>query len=288
MMPQALDFLAESDDLAAVLEPLGEADFDAPTGFKGWSISTILRHLHVWNYAAELSLIDGEAFQVFFKGPGPHILAGTLPQFEGHYLEGLKGLALLERWRAHYRQMAARFGAADPSERVVWAGPSMSTRSSITARLMETWAHGQAIYDALGIMRQNTDRLHSIVVLGVKTYRWTFQNRGLKVPEPKPFLRLTAPSGAAWDFGEARADERIEGRAEDFCHVVTQTRNIADTGLKVTGPNATAWMEIAQCFAGRPEMPPAPGTRCLSVHGDEGLVASYRGSACAGFGGRAP
>jgi hypothetical protein len=49
--------------------------------------------------------------------------------------------------------------------------------------------------------------------------------------------------------------------------VVTQTRNIADTGLKVTGPNATAWMEIAQCFAGRPEMPPAPGTRCLSVHG---------------------
>ena len=261
MMPQAQDFRDESDALAAVLVPLGEADFDRPTGFKGWTVNTILRHLHVWNHAADLSLIDGAAFQEFFKGPAPHIPVGTLPQFEAQYLEGLKGHALLERWRTHYRQMADRFGAADPSQRVVWAGPSMSTRSSITARLMETWSHGQAIYDLLGLVRENGDRLRNIVVLGVNTYGWSFQNRGLAVPEPAPFLRLTAPSGAVWDFGTAREDERIEGSAEEFCQVVTQTRNIRDTALQVTGPNATAWMKIAQCFAGRPETPPAPGTR---------------------------
>jgi uncharacterized protein (TIGR03084 family) len=265
MMLQAQDFLEESDTLAAVLERLHEADFDVSTGFKGWTINTILRHLHVWNHAADLSLIDGAAFQAFFKGPAPHILAGTLPQFEERYLEGLKGREMLDRWRTHYRQMAARFGAADASQRVAWAGPSMSVRSSITARLMETWAHGQAIYDALGITRQNTDRLRNIVVMGVNTYSWTFENRGLKVPQPKPFIRLTAPSGEVWEFGDARADERIEGQAEDFCHAVTQTRNIADTALKVIGPNATAWMAIAQCFAGRPETPPPPGTRGLRI-----------------------
>jgi hypothetical protein len=42
---------------------------------------------------------------------------------------------------------------------------------------------------------------------------------------------------------------------------VTQTRNVADTGLSVTGPVAEDWMTIVQCFAGPPEDPPAPGTR---------------------------
>ena len=42
---------------------------------------------------------------------------------------------------------------------------------------------------------------------------------------------------------------------------MTQTRNIADTKLKVTGPVATDWMSKAQCFAGPPNPPPLPGTR---------------------------
>jgi hypothetical protein len=31
--------------------------------------------------------------------------------------------------------------------------------------------------------------------------------------------------------------------------------------LRVTGSVATDWMSKAQCFAGAPETPPAPGTR---------------------------
>jgi len=101
------------------------------------------------------------------------------------------------------------------------------------------------------------------VVLGVNTYGWTFKVRGLDAPTPMPFLRLTAPSGAVWSHGEESADERIEGLAEEFCQVVTQTRNIADTQLRVVGSNAAAWMANAQCFAGRPEDPPPPGTRTI-------------------------
>ena len=66
-------------------------------------------------------------------------------------------------------------------------------------------------------------------------------------------------------MGEASETEVIEGLAEEFCQVVTQTRNIADTSLIVTGKNAAAWMEIAQCFAGAPETPPAPGTRKITT-----------------------
>ena len=60
---------------------------------------------------------------------------------------------------------------------------------------------------------------------------------------------------------ETCVDQLIEGSATEFCQVVTQVRNIADTRLKVAGEAATRWMAIAQCFAGPPETPPAPGSR---------------------------
>jgi len=141
----------------------------------------------------------------------------------------------------------------------------MSVRSSITARLMETWAHGQEIYDLLGVERIDGDRIKNIAVLGVNTFGWTFINRGLEVPSPVPQVRLTSPSGQNWVWNEATADELVEGSATEFCQVVTQVRNVADTRLRVTGEVASRWMSIAQCFAGPPEDPPAPGARHRST-----------------------
>jgi uncharacterized protein (TIGR03084 family) len=137
----------------------------------------------------------------------------------------------------------------------------MSVRSSITARLMETWAHGQEIYDALGVERVDTDRIRSIADLGVRTYRWTFANRGLAAPGEPPHVRLRAPSGAAWTWNEPSETSLVEGDAGEFCQVVTQVRALADTRLRVVGDVATRWMAIAQCFAGPVSDPPAPGTR---------------------------
>ena len=61
--------------------------------------------------------------------------------------------------------------------------------------------------------------------------------------------------------GEPSEEESIRGYAVDFCHVVTQGRNVQDTALEVRGAVATRWMSIAQCFAGGAVDPPAPGTR---------------------------
>jgi len=96
----------------------------------------------------------------------------------------------------------------------------------------------------------------------VRTYGWTFANRKMEPPGDAPFVRLTAPSGALWEWNDPSQDNKVEGSAVEFCHVVTQGRNIADVSLQVTGEPATQWMAIAQCFAGPPETPPAPGTRC--------------------------
>ncbi|MEO1046482.1 MAG: TIGR03084 family metal-binding protein [Pseudomonadota bacterium] len=261
MMQQAEDFKTECDAIHALVASLDAAALAQPTAFKSWSVDAILRHLHVWNIAADLSLTDEAAFRAFFAKVGSAVAKGGMSAFEADYLNGLSGPDLVAAWAEFYPQLATHFAAADPKQRVAWAGPSMSARSSITARLMESWAHAQAVYDALGVERQDGDHIRNIVVLGVNTFGWTYRNRGLPVPETMPLLELTAPqSGEVWRYGDTDAG-RISGAASEFCQVVTQTRNIADTALQVEGDMAREWMAMAQCFAGPPHDPPAPGVR---------------------------
>ena len=164
-------------------------------------------------------------------------------------------------WHEGIEKVAGDFAAADPKQRLKWAGPDMSATSSITARLMETWAHGQEIYDHLGVERINTDAIKNIAYLGVNTFGYTYMVHQLPIPDTKPYVKLTGPSAAIWEWNEPSATDFVEGDAGDFCLVVTQARNVAETDLKVVGEVATQWMSIAQCFAGPAETPPPPGTR---------------------------
>ncbi len=268
-MQQATDFLDESAALCKLLAPLSEADFDIPTEFKGWTINNILRHLHVWNIAADLSLRDENAFGTFMTAMIAGVRGGKLPEFEKAYLRSLSGHALRSAWMERAKTTAAAFAAADPKLRLKWVGPEMSALSSITARLMETWAHAQAIYDVLGVERLDTDRIANIVRLGVNTWGFTWKNRRMEPPGPMPFLRLEAPSGAIWQYGEESESGMISGTATEFSQVVTQCRNIADTELEVKGEVAHQWMALAQCFAGPPQDPPPKGVRQRADRGDK-------------------
>jgi len=261
MFQQPDDFRDESDALYALIKDLPEEQLQAPTQFKGWTIRDVIGHLHIWNEAANMSLTDEDAFKDFYARVGKAVAGGSLRDFENAELEGVSGAELRDRWHAYYGPMADAFLKADPKQRVPWAGPSMSVRSSITARLMETWAHGQEVYDSLGVERVNADRIKNIAVLGVNTFGWTHITNKLPVPENVPYVKLTAPSGEVWEFNDPDPDNMVEGLAEEFCQTVTQVRNVADTSLKTTGDVATKWMAIAQCFAGPPETPPAPGSR---------------------------
>ncbi|SDC41581.1 TIGR03084 family metal-binding protein [Ruegeria marina] len=258
-MEQASDFLAESEALHAVLAGVSGARWETVTQFKGWTLNDVLVHLHFWNQMADLSLTDEAAFQArlaeTFAGIGKQGFRAT-----ENAMITERGEYLREAWKALYSDMGRRWAALDPRRRVKWAGPEMSVRSSITARQMETWAHGQEVFDILGVARPEADRVKNIVVLGVNTFGWSYKVHGRPVPETMPMLELTAPSGAVWTFGEP-GENRISGSAVEFAQVVAQTRNIADTSLRVEGPVAAEWMSIAQCFAGGAETPPAKGAR---------------------------
>ena len=262
-MQQAQDFYDESNALADLLAPLADADHETPTLFKGWTINQILRHLHVWNIAAGKSLDGEDAFTAFLA----QLMGGerglSFNVMESDYLGGLSGAVLLAAWRREYERVVERFAKIDPKVRLKWVGPDMSAISSITARLMETWSHAQAIYDVLGVERIDADRIGNIVRLGVNTFGWTFKNRKEEPPGQMPRLRLIAPSGEIWDYGEG--EDLIEGSATEFCQVVSQCRNIGDTQLQAIGPAAERWMSIAQCFAGPPQEPPPVGARHRSV-----------------------
>ena len=258
-MQQAEDFRAESKALYALLSEADTTRFDEPTLFKDWTINAVLQHLHFWNRMAGFQITDESTLVDTLKAMAK---AGTgMRAFESAHFDGLSGRDLLEAWNEGVDRIADLYTDADPKARLKWAGPDMSARSSITARLMETWAHGQEAYDHLGVVRENDDRIQNIVVLGVNTFGWTYKTRKETPPGPMPFLKLAAPSGAVWTYGDESETEIISGLAEEFCQVVTQTRNIADTSLSVVGPTAKDWMSKAQCFAGGPEPPPPPGAR---------------------------
>jgi uncharacterized protein (TIGR03084 family) len=137
----------------------------------------------------------------------------------------------------------------------------MSLASSLTARIMETWAHGQDVFDARSTPHPVTAGVRHVAYLGYRTVGFSFVNRGLEAPTAPIGVVLTAPDGAEWSFGDPSAPDRVAGPALDFALVVTQRRHRDDTALTVTGPVATRWMEIAQAFAGPPGEGRAAGAR---------------------------
>ncbi len=266
MTPEADDFKADSDALAAILDGASTDVFSMPTQFKAWTIEDVIAHLHMWNCAAMLTLDDRDAFTDFLKAVVQAMIAGkSHMEVQRAWLDahedGARGADLVERWRQRYETTASAYRNADPEVRLAWAGPEMSARAAIVARQMETWAHGQAVFDILGLVREEADRVRNICHLGVTTYSWTFRNRGEEPPRPKPFVRLAAPSGAIWEWNEPQTDNLVSGIAVEFAQVAAQTRNIADTALETKGAAAERWMRFAQCFAGQPETPPARGIR---------------------------
>ena len=259
-MDAAEDFRAECDDIRALLDGRGAAVFDRETAFKGWTVGEIVEHLHLFNIAASKALEGEAAFNAFAARILPG-MAGGHRGLQRDWFGETPAADTFRAWAEFYPAMAERFAAADPEARLNWFGPDMSARSSIIARQMEHWAHAQAIYDVLGVERVNTDRLRNVAHIGVTTYSWSHKVNGLEPPRPKPYVRLTAPSGAVWEWNEPQDDNRVEGPAESFCQVVTQCRNVADVELTTVGETATRWMATAQCFAGPKETPPAPGLR---------------------------
>ena len=263
-MDQAKDFYEDSLKLYDLLMDRKDSDYDYVTQFKGWTINDVVGHLHVFNIGAMTTLNGSNAFDVF----AAPILSGlqkglSLVETQWPLLNGLSGRHLLNEWWCGVEDLANEYSRANPKMRVKWMGPEMSSRLCLTARQMETWAHGQEVFDRFGVVRKESDTIKNIVHLGNTTFFWTFANRNLQIPEKAPHLILQSPSEKIWKWNESFNDELIFGKAVEFAQVVTQVRNFEDTNLTINGTIATEWMKYAQCFAGPAEDPPGKGLRYL-------------------------
>ncbi|MFD2416102.1 TIGR03084 family metal-binding protein [Amycolatopsis pigmentata] len=241
------DLAAESRELDDVV---ADADWATPTPAQGWTIAHQIAHLTWTDSRALIAVRTPDDFGAELK----RALAAGETYVDDAAAEGAAKPAaeLLAEWRTTRADLAAALETAPSGEKFPWYGPPMSAASMATARLMETWAHAQDVFDALGLVHRPTARLRHIAWLGVRTRDFAFSLHGL-TPPPEPFrVELTAPDGETWAFGPEAAAQRVTGEALEFCLVVTQRRDPAATGLVVTGDDAREWLGIAQAFAGPP------------------------------------
>jgi uncharacterized protein (TIGR03084 family) len=244
------DLVAETAVLRALLADLDDAAWETPTPAAGWAIRDQVSHLAHFDDAAVWSATEPEAFTA-----GVEALAakgGVSPDDIAAGYRDMPAAELLAWFVASREQLVEVFRGLDASLRVPWFGPPMSAASSLTARIMETWAHGQDVADALGVAREPTSRLRHVAHIGVRAMPFSFVLHGREVPAAPVRVELTAPDGEVWTWGPADAADRVTGAALDFCLVVTQRRHRDDTGLAVHGPVAREWIAIAQAFAGTP------------------------------------
>jgi uncharacterized protein (TIGR03084 family) len=254
MEQMCVDLAAEHAALDQLVASLTEPGWSTPTPADEWSIRDQLSHLWFFDQRALLALTDPEGFRADMEW----LLANGGTDASVAPGRAMSGAELLAAWRTDCARLLEVARTVDPSARVPWYGPAMGARSFITARLMETWAHGQDVADALGAQRVPTSRLRHVAHIGVRARPFSYMIRSMALPAEPVFIALEGPDGDRWEWGEPAAD-RVTGAALDFCLVVTQRRHVADTGLTVEGAVAAEWIGIAQAFAGTPGSGRRPG-----------------------------
>ncbi|MET8503293.1 TIGR03084 family metal-binding protein [Streptomyces sp. NPDC004787] len=242
------DLRAESAEVDALVAGLTEEQWALPTPAAGWTVAHQIAHLAWTDAAALLAATDPDAF----AAETAKALAAPERFVDEGAEEGAKlpPAELLAGWRAGRERLHRVLAEAAPGTRFPWYGPAMSAASLATARLMETWAHGQDVADALGAVREPTARLRHVAWIGLRARDYAYLVRGL-TPPAEPFrVELTAPDGESWAYGPEDAPQRITGPALDFCLLVTQRVHRDDTALVAEGADAAHWLTIAQAFAG--------------------------------------
>jgi uncharacterized protein (TIGR03084 family) len=248
--PMVADLRAESDDLDALVADLPAARWAEATPAPGWTIAHQIAHLLWTDRVALIAVTDETGFAA--------VLDEAAKNPTGFVDEGAEELAvtppdrLLADWRSTRARLHEELLGVPDGRKLPWFGPPMSAASMATARLMETWAHGLDVADALGVKRPATARLRSIAHIGVRTRDFAFAINGLDAPAEPFRVELRAPDGSTWSWGPEDAAQRVTCSAEDFCLLVTQRRPRAVLDVQAVGVDAERWLGIAQAFAGPP------------------------------------
>ncbi|MDX2851731.1 TIGR03084 family metal-binding protein [Streptomyces sp. PA03-3a] len=251
------DLRDESEGLDALVAPLPEDAWAAPTPAPGWTIAHQIAHLAWTDRQSVLAVTDPERF-----GSVVEKAAAAIDTFVDDGAEegaALPPAELLARWRSGRAELQAALRAQPSGTRFPWFGPPMSAASMASARLMETWAHGEDVADALGVRRAPTARLRHVARIAVRARDYAYFVNGRTPPAEEFRVELTAPDGTLWAFGPQDAAQRVTGPALDLCLLATRRRHRRDLAVRAEGADADRWLDIAQAFAGPPGAGREPG-----------------------------
>ncbi|MFW0795493.1 TIGR03084 family metal-binding protein [Gordonia sp. CPCC 205515] len=244
------DLTAESGELDDLVSGLDDGEWTRVTPAPGWTIAHQIGHLAWTDEVAALAATDPDAFTAAvataLENPAGFVDAAAEQK------ASVPPAQLLADWRVARTALADALRQVPDGVKIPWFGPPMSAASMATARLMETWAHGLDVADALGVTRTPTNRIKAVAHIGVRTRDFAYVVNE-KTPPAEPFrYELTAPSGELWTWGPDDATQIVRGPALDFCELVTQRRHVDDLDLEIIGDQAREWAGIAQAFAGPP------------------------------------
>ncbi|MBM7416080.1 MULTISPECIES: TIGR03084 family metal-binding protein [Nocardiaceae] len=251
------DLRAEGDALDALVADADDAAWRTDTPAAGWTVAHQVAHLHWTDHVAALTTAGAsgdEDAEAAFDAVIADAM-GSPDSFVDSAADALAGeqvSTLLSRWRLGRVQLLDVLTHVPDGAKIRWFGPPMSAMSMATARIMETWAHGQDVADALGVVREPTARLRHVAHIGVRTRDFAYALRGLTPPSAPFRVALTAPDGSDWSWGPDDAEQSVTGSALDFCLLVTQRVHRDDTDLVAVGDDAATWLGLAQAFAGAP------------------------------------
>lgn len=249
------DLDTESREIDRMVADLDAAGWETPTPAPGWTIAHQVAHLAFVFNLAGTAAADPERFKALAAEAGKDF-SGAVNAALSQYLRSTHG-ELLDRWRSERTAAIKALASVPPDQIVPWLVRPLPPTILACAGLMEAFAHGQDIADALGIRREPTERLRHIVGFATLTWDFGYQARGLTPPDTTFRYEITGPSGEEWTYGPEDATQRIRGRALDFCLLVTRRRHRADLSVTATGADAEQWLDIAQAYRG----PAGPGRR---------------------------
>lgn len=238
------DLVAEGEELDALIS--AQDDWTKPTPAAGWTIAHQIAHLTSADANVLIAVRTPDAFDA--------VLAQAEAKGRDYAdLDAAAGAAkpravLLEQWRTGRAEVAAELRELPLDHRFPWYGSELTARLMVPLRLMETWAHGQDVFDAVGVARRPTARLRHVAALGVVGRELSFFAAQLPTPAEPFRVELTGPDGQIWAWGPADARQRVRGSALDFCLRVTHRRSRAETELTADGDDARKWLDIARVF----------------------------------------
>ena len=238
------DLLAEGDELDALVS--AQVDWAMPTPAVGWTVAHQIAHLASADANVLIAIRTPDAFDAVLK----QAEAGGSQYADLDAAAGAaKGRsALLEQWRVGRIEVAAALREIPLGQGFPWYGSQLTSALMVPLRLMETWAHGQDVFDALGASHRPTGRLRQVASLGVIGRELSFYAAQLPVPAEPFRVELAGHDGRTWVWGPEDAEQRVQGSALDFCLRVTRRRSRAETDLTAVGKDADKWLDIARVF----------------------------------------